>query len=116
MSLQPMDLLGQPNAWACDFHMAITTGLSTRDGVSLAPVPTSFVPFFCCHRSLINVSQTLPAGLQMSGLIVPFTICCIDSPDPTAMPLTVIGPSQAVCFWLLKTLITSFIHSCFSLP
>src|SRR5579883_1916765 len=106
---------GQPRASAIGRHIAMTTGLFTREGFSLALVPTMVVPYLCCHCSLRRMSQTLPAGLQMSGLIVPSIMLCMDWPEPSlGMVCTVIGPSQAVrCCWL-KLAMTSFIQACFS--
>src|SRR5215469_2112297 len=116
MSAQPSGLVGQPNASASGFHMAITTGLVTRDGAELALVSMMSLPCFACHCALTSANQALPAGLQMSGWIAPSTICCIDCPDPIGMAFTVIGPSHAVILRLLKSATTSLIQASFSLP
>src|SRR5579859_6770937 len=116
MSDQPMALPGQPSASASGFHMAMTTGLVTSEGVAVAPVEMILLWYFCCHLSLSSVNQALPAGLQVSGRMTPSAISCIDWPDPIGVAFTVIGPSQAVIPRLLKSATTSSIQAFFSLP
>jgi len=82
----------------------------------LAPVLMIWLPYFLNHLESSRLSQTRPAGLQMSGWMVPSTISCIDWPEPMGVALTVIGPSQAAILRLLKPGTTALIHASFSLP
>src|SRR6266496_462297 len=115
MSDQPSAFWGQPNASAKGFHIAITIGLVTKEGVSVAFVPINCrPPYLVCHCEFNCVSQTLSVGLHISGFAFPERISCIDWSDSFGVACIVIGPSQALIFRLLKTLTASSIQACIS--
>src|SRR5271165_752621 len=113
ISDQPMGFLPQPSASAMGFHMAITTGDSTRLSVD----PIRSLPYLLCDSELPSLIKALDAGLIMSGWFRPSRTSSIASPEPIGtartkicLPPLVLWPAR------LKSLVTSVIHFSFSDP
>ena len=66
--LKSICFFGQPSACAIGFHIAITSGVRTIDGLSVATSPESLWRF-------TSRPQNEDEGDQIVGFSCPFTIC-----------------------------------------
>src|SRR5215471_10812954 len=113
MSAQPIGFLPHPIASAIGFHMAVTTGESTRLSVG----PTRSLPVRARDCALPILTKAADAGLVMWVLRVPARISSRHSPDPMGIAVTTICLPLLVLRRLrLKESVTSLIHFSFSEP
>src|SRR5689334_6836541 len=113
MSDHPMGFFPHPMASAMGFHMAITTGESTR----LSVWPSRSWPVLERDWALPIFTKAADAGLVMWVLRLPERISSMHSPEPMGMartkirlPLDILRPLR------LKESVTSAIHFSFSEP
>src|SRR5215468_8868455 len=113
MSDQPNGLLPQPIASAIGFHMAMTTGVSTRLSVDAIRSWTVFAR----DSALPSLMKAADAGLAICARNRPDKTLSIVSPEPIgsartkiALPLGVLVPLR------LNAEVTSLIHFSFSEP
>src|SRR5208283_4978085 len=81
MSAHPIGFLPQPNASAIGFHMAMTTGDSTRFSVEL----TKSLPVLLCDLAFPSLMNAPEAGLTMCAWVVPSKTASMHSPEPMGM-------------------------------
>src|SRR5271157_350488 len=113
MSDQPMGFLPQPMASAIGFHIAITTGDSTRFSVDVI----SSCPVLVCDWALPSLMNAADAGLMRCGWRDPLSTSSMHSPDPMGMARTKMRlPPGARWSSRLKRSVTSLIQRSFSEP
>src|SRR5215469_3878298 len=113
MSAQPMGFLPQPMASAIGFHIAITTGDSTRLSVLLI---RSF-PVLERDSAFPSLIKAAEAGLARCACSRPGRMLSIVSPGPMGMARTKMGfPLFVFALLRLNSLVTPVIHFSFSEP
>src|SRR5215470_15305504 len=113
MSDQPSGFLPQPMASAIGFHIAMTTGDSTR----LSVEAIRSLPVLVRDSALPNLMNAAEAGLARCACRRPDRILSMVSPEPIGSARTKIGLPLCVFRPLrLKAAVTSLIHFSFSEP
>src|SRR5271165_1819273 len=113
MSDHPIGFLPQPIASAMGFHIAMTTGESTRFSVELI----SSWPVLLCDLALPNLMKAPDAGLIRCGCRVPSRTSSMHSPEPMGIARTNIRlPPCARWSSRLNLSVTSLIQRSFSDP
>src|SRR5262249_39471322 len=111
-SLQPTGLPGQPSASAIGFHMAITTGLSTRFFV----LPNNSLPPLALASALPRMMNALLAGLLRWALRFSVSNSSMHSPLPMGMAVTRMVRAPTLAPDWLNAAVTSLIQVSFSEP
>src|SRR5215475_3231509 len=113
MSDHPIGFLLHPIASAIGFHIAITTGESTR----LSVEPIRSLPVFDRDSVLPSLMKAAEAGLAMCASSRPDKMLSMVSPEPIGIARTKIGLPLGVFAPLrLNAAVTSLIHFSFSDP
>src|SRR5882724_5576421 len=113
MSAHPIGFLPQPIASAIGFHMAITTGESTRFSVG----PSKSWPVLARDFALPIFTKAAEAGLVMCVFLLPERISSMHSPETMGIAVTTICLPLPVFLALrLNASVTSCIHFSFSEP